>query len=284
MKRISKKLVLTCFGFIVIGIGLSLLGYHMGGTFSFSFSPDTKFLTADDIKNATKLIEQETAPFTGIDICSDTMNVEIRTGDSYSISYLETPYILTDYSVENGILTVVSNAKVQFFNFSLDFEPKEYTLTITVPENTELNTLFLQSKDNDCLLENQTADILSLETAYGDLSIANCTVNTGTIESQDGSITINGLTAAKTVLTLDYGNLTITDSPISQLSAKMSDGDCKIILTDDIDNYSLALESTDGYITIDGTETQSVYRTEKSGENTIQITNHYGDIDIFSGK
>lgn len=321
MKHSKKNLALLSLAFIITGICITGLGYILGGTFSFSFSPkNRKVITSKDMKNATQLIEKEIDAFSSVEIHSDALNLVIKPGDSYSISYPQSPYDETVYSVENNVLTVNSVTKNQFFFFSFDFEPKEKTITITVPE--KLDAITLQSEDSDCQLEGQTAWEANLNTSYGNLYMNNCSIQNAAINSKDGDISfkncqidsldvvlhyggctitdsiitdhsftlkdsdalINGLTAEKSDFSLKYGDLTMADSSIEQLSVMISDGDCKISLPEDKEEYSLLLDCTDGSITMDGKELHGTYQEEKTGKNTLQVTSRYGDIDILSGR
>ncbi len=321
MKHSKKSLALLSLGFIIIGICITGLGYILGGTFSFTFSPQNrKVLTSKDMKNATRLVEKETEAFTSVKIQSDQLDTVIQSGDCFSISYPESPYGHTSYSVEDNVLTVDSVTKNQFFFFSFDFEPREKTITITVPK--ALDHISLLCEDNDCRIEDQTADEISLDTDYGNLSIHNCNIKNAVIQSkngdvalkncqidslnakldygsctvtdsvindhtftlEDGDVLINKLTAQTSSFSLKYGDFTMADSPIEQLSVKITDGDCKVGLAEDKSQYSCLLDISDGYITVDGKEIQGTYMTEASGKNTVKITCKYGDIDIVSGR
>ena len=321
MKHSKKILALLSLVFIITGICITGLGYMLGGTFSFSFSPQNrKVVTSKDMKNATRLVEKETEAFSSVKIQSDQLDTVIQTGNCFSISYPESPNGQTSYSIEDNVLTVDSVTKNQFFFFSFDFEPIEKTITITVPE--ALDTISLLGEDCKCRIEDQTADEVSLDTDYGDIVIHNsnikntvirskngdvsfkncqidsldatldygsCTVtdsiiNNHTFALKDGDALIDRLTAQTGNFSLKYGDFTMADSSIEQLSAKITDGDCKISLAEDKSQYSLLLDASDGYITVDGKEMQGTYKTEVSGKNTVEITSKYGDIDIISGR
>ncbi|MCI8507247.1 MAG: DUF4097 domain-containing protein [Lachnospiraceae bacterium] len=319
MKHLKKNLALLSVVFIIIGICITGLGYMLGGTFSFSFSPQNrKVVTSKDMKNATRLVEKETEAFSSVKIQSDQLDTVIQAGDCFSISYPESPNGQTSYSIKDGVLTVDSVTKNQFFFFSFDFEPIEKTITITVPE--ALDTISLLGEDCECRIEDQTADEVSLDTDYGDIFIHNSNIKNTVIQSKNGDISfkncqidildaaldygsctitdsvinnhtftlkdgdalINRLTAQTSNFSLKYGDFTMADSSIEQLSVKITDGDCKISLAEDKSQYSLLLDITDGYITVDGKEMQGTYMKEASGKNTVEITSKYGDIDIIS--
>lgn len=321
MKHSKKNLALLSLGFIIIGICITGLGYALGGTFSFSFSPQNrKVITSKDMKDATRMVKKETEAFSSVNIESDQLDTVIQTGDCFSISYPESPYSQTSYSIEGNVLTVNSVTKNQFFFFSFDFEPREKTITITVPE--ALDTISWQGEDSDCQIKDQTTDTVNLDTDYGNLTIHNCNIKNAVIQSKDGDVLlkncqidsldasldygsctvtdsviddhtftlkdgdalINRLTARTGSFSLKYGDFTMADSPVEQLSVKITDGDCKISLAEDKSEYSLLLDGSDGYITIDGKEMQGTYKAETSGKNTVEITSKYGDIDIVSGR
>ncbi|MCM1498367.1 MAG: DUF4097 domain-containing protein [Clostridium sp.] len=313
----SKKLIPICVVFIIIGIGLSLLGYRMGGSFSFSFSPDAKLLTDEDIEKATKLTTEKTSPFTDMDIHSETMDVEVKTGDEYSISYPESPYDETVYSVENNVLTVDSITKNHVFFFSFDTAPQKKTITITVPK--QLSAMSLQSENGDCRIEGQTAEKATLIMDYGDLYIQDCDMENASITSKDGDVSckncridrldaalaygnctiadsvitdhsvtlkdgdavISNLRAQKSDFDLTYGDITMTDSRPRQLSVQISDGDCKITLPEDKDKYSLLLNNADGDTILDGSKFEGTYQSEGTGKYTVSVTSKYGDIHIL---
>lgn len=271
MKRTLKIVSLIALCFIVVGIALAVCGWMAGGTFSFAYLPkEHRFITGED--EAFTMKTEDLDSFTDIVLNVDSMDVKLLTGDKFSITYPESIYSEVTSNVDNNKLTVISNSRHKISFLSFGTQQKKEIITITVPKDAWINTIFYVIKLGDCEIENFTCYDLMVECDFGDIKIENLESGTADIKAKNGDVVVSNskvnvaefdlnlgncdiknLTATTANLNLDSGNCKMADSSIDELTYEGNLGNltsANCILK----NADLTLDSGDCTITALGTD------------------------------
>lgn len=143
MKKIKlPKSLLVKFSCVLLVLGVAIM------TFGFMKGPSGYIYYMNGIKTGNSLketnISEKTEPFNEIQIDSIYQNIEIKSGEDYSVSInSKTPYITPKFVVENGVLTVDYLSKNTDSKISVNITPNTYeqVIIITVPENVKISSL-----------------------------------------------------------------------------------------------------------------------------------------------
>lgn len=143
MKKIKlPKSLLVKFSCVLLVLGVAIM------TFGFMKGPSGYIYYMNGIKTGNSLketnISEKTEPFNEIQIDSIYQNIEIKSGEDYSVSInSKTPYITPKFVVENGVLTVDYVSKNTDSKISVNITPNTYeqVIIITVPENVKISSL-----------------------------------------------------------------------------------------------------------------------------------------------
>lgn len=317
MKQVIKITAIISLCFILIGIGLAGSGYMLGGSMSWSYLPSTnRFFTEKNAKH--KIIKKDLDAFTSIDLSSDSYDIVITQGDSYSLSYPEYKNIHTSYSVENDTLKLNSKSE-HTVNFSLSGTSySDYALVLTVPSKQALHEITLKSSSGDIELSHLTFDQVDLTANYGDITLSHLSGNALDLAADAGDVDISDTELESGNFTLNYGDFDIKSTTISEfnlvndsgdfsakkftsdttnlnlhygdadteastfrnLTATLDSGDCDLELTGSKSDYSLDLTSDTDDIEVEDEDTTSHYNYVRDTPNTIQVSTHYGSISL----
>jgi len=317
MNRTLKNITIVCLCIILFGIGLTGTGLLLGGTLFFSYDIGAhKMLTYKDMEY--KITTDNIDAFTSIDITTDALDITIESGDTYSISYPESEYEATTYTVKDNVLTVTSKDNFKNGIFFFNSYHTDRRCVITVPDSSTLNDITISSRDGDCKITKQSVGNMNLTVkygdtilekctiengnyklsdgdlllddceiteingnlSYGDCTIKNCTINENVFDLSDGDFTLENTVSGSTDVSMKYGGLSITKSSIDILTAQLQDGDCTIHMDDSITSYSANLYTDDGDIIINGQEQGEQYHSNGSDKKSIDVSTKYGDIEI----
>lgn len=317
MKQVIKITAIISLCFILIGIGLAGSGYMLGGSMNWSYLPSSnRFFTEKNAKH--KIIKKDLDAFTNIDLTSDSYDIVITQGDSYSLSYPEYNNIHTTYSVKNDTLMLESKSE-HTVNFSLSGTSySDYSLVLTVPSKQALNEIMLKSSSGDIELSHLTFDHINMTANYGDITLAhvsgnalkltadsgdvdisntkltsgNFTLNYGDFDiksttisefalvNDSGDFSAEKFTSDNTNLNLHYGDADTESSTIKNLTATLDSGDCDLELIGSKSDYSLDLTSDTDDVEVEDEDASGHYNYIRDTPNNIQVSTHYGSISL----
>ena len=317
MKQVIKITAIISLCFILIGIGLAGSGYMLGGSMSWSYLPSTnRFFTEKNAKH--KIIKKDLDSFTSIDLSSDSYDIVITQGDSYSLSYPEYTNIHTTYSVENDTLKLDSKSE-HTVHFSLSGTSySDYALVLTIPSKQALDKITLNNSSGDIELSDLTFDQINIAANYGDITLTNLSGNAIKLNADAGNVDISDTELASGNFTLNYGDFDIKSTTISEcelvndsgdftaskfisdnatlnlhygdvesesstirnLTATLDSGDCDLELTGSKSDYSLDLTSDTDDVEVDDENASGHYNYVRDTPNTIQVSTHYGSISL----
>lgn len=317
MKQVIKITAIISLCFILIGIGLAGSGYMLGGSMNWSYLPSSnRFFTEKNAKH--KIIKKDLDTFTSIDLASDSYDIVITQGDSYSLAYPEYNNIHTTYSVEDDTLKLESKSE-HTVNFSLSGTSySDYSLVLTVPSKQALSKITLKSSSGDIELSNLDFDQANVTANYGDITLSHLSGSTLDLKADAGDVDISDTELASGNFTLNYGDFDIKSTTISELAlvndsgdfsaekftsdsanlnlhygdvdtesstiknltATLDSGDCDLELTGSKSDYSLDLTSDTDDIEVGDEDASGHYNYVRDTPNTIQVSTHYGSISL----
>lgn len=285
MSKFGKLIAGTGLFLAISGGLLSLAGSAMGaeksldvhwGRYSFQLTP---YGVRDGAMHGGESVVEDLAleKFHSVDIDVSLADVTIERGSDYGVdlNWRGGDYQL-HYSNENGVLKVWDSGAD--YNFRSNFFA---SAAIYLPSGVSLTDV-------------------NMNLSMGDADVYDLTADRVTVDCEMGSATLDGLTAQVVDLELDMGSIDMTDTTVSEtLTAKVAMGGaslygdlaCDMDLTADMGNvtvgterpasdYSCALETDMGSITVDGEEYRHHYNGG-NGPHTLKANSGMGSVDLY---
>ena len=273
----------------VVIIGIMCIGIYSVASI---FMPDTKNIATG--KTFEKTYTEE-APDTVI-IDNSIGQLTIQSGEKFEVYATNIP---KDFSCEfdDGTLTIDNtyNKKINFSGTS------KCTLTITIPENTELKRLMISTDAGNCIITDISVDKFDIETGAGNSTITNLVSDTITVNAGAGNIEFKSSSLNDMTLNCGVGNLAIKDSTISgdskiecgvgnftlndcklsgECEADCGVGEFKLDLNGNLDDYEIDISSSLGKIKLNGKTYSEVENLNKGADNKLKIDGGVGEISI----
>lgn len=249
MKRAIYLSVISAVTAVCMVVGIC---YHMlgrGGNF-----PGISFFYGK-WGETVSLENEELASFEEISVVSDIMNVTLKQGSGYSISYKSSKKILPEYKVENGVLSLTQKQqKRSWNNFTCN-------VTITVPKTASLGAITINSNCGDTKMDGIMTASIHADADVGDIKISNCSV---------GDV----------VLQTDVGDCKFEDCSFDNMDIVSDIGDIKVESTKDLSAYNMDIYTDLGDVKINGQKQRKAYSTEGSSGNLLKIVTDCGDIHV----
>lgn len=231
--------------------------YHFGNFFSFlpfSFW-NTDASNGQVSSSGTQVLEGFDNIWADVDVSS----IIITRGENYSIDYKTTENIAPKYEVKNGTLTIKQTVK-HHRSGGFGTHNRSCTITITVPKDTTLASIELDSSVGDIRLDSIVADRLVTDSSVGDTEIRQCTIESIETDSSVGDTKITGCT----FLNLD------TDNDI---------GDIFVNSAKDLSDYEMELDTDIGNVTVNKHSHKRSYEQDGT-DGSITLDNSTGDISL----
>lgn len=220
----------------------------------------------------------------------------IESGDIFQVSGSN---VLKDFSCkfDDGTLTVDNtyNKKINISGTS------KCTLTITVPEGTNLKGLEISTGAGNCIISDITTDKFNIETGAGNTTITNFSADAITVNAGAGNIEFNSSSLDNITLNCGVGNLDINDSSISgkskiecgvgnftltncelsgECEADCGIGEFTLDLNGNLDDYEIDISSSVSKIKLNGKTYTKLDKLNKGADNSIKIDGGVGSISI----
>ncbi len=195
--------------------------------------------------------------FENITIEGSVLDITVKSGSSYSLSYDCVSYLLPDISLENDTLTIIQPA-VPHFGGSNNY----CQMTLTVPSKSALNELYIS-------------------TDVGDVSISELTSHSATIQSDVGELDIEKCSFTISDLSADVGDVEIKSCNFTHLNVSADVGDISIDSNGDLSAYQIELTTSMGAVTVNGEKHKKTFHQQSSGlSNSLTAYTSLGDIDL----
>lgn len=240
MKRTLYLLIITVVTIACVIIGVSA---HIGGFNMFGIS------FGDVISDESSLVAFDT-----INLDANVMELVLKPGEDYGISYSCTEGLVPTYEVKDQELIVKQEEKKTFWGNN------KCSMTITIPENKELAHVYMDINVGDVTVENIDMDTLIVESNIGDLNIKNINANDLTITCDTGDIEVDKVTFTNLDIRADVGDVDVTSAQ-------------------SLEDYSFEMNCDVGEITINDDDCGNEHNV-KGSKGTVIIDSDVGDVDV----
>ena len=227
----------------------------------------------DYVTNDLKTISNETIEISSLKIDLDYTNLEIISGDTFSV---ETNNSKISYKNNNGSIKI----KEENINW-LNKTNNNSNLIIYIPENmTMLDEINVTLGAGKLYVERLNTQRLDLELGAGEVNIENLTVlNEGKIDGGAGKIELKYSEINNLEANLGVGDFNFVGKLIGKSEIDSGIGQININLLDSKENYRLEIDKGIGNVTVDDEELQ-MNRIYGTGSNYLDIDGGVGSIKI----
>lgn len=232
--------------------------------------------------------------FTSIQADMSVIDLNVVSGDSYSIQYKANQKFVPEFEVKNNCLTIRQRQKVSVF-------PKrniKCTVTVTVADSLDsvkiqsdagmvtlsdqtITTLSLYADAGDINLKNCAFGKSTLETDAGDFDLKNCTFTAFSLYADAGDINLENCALDKGTLETDAGDVDLKNCTFTNMDISSDAGDVAIDSKEDLSGYHIDLDASFGDVTVNHKNQRSRYSHDgtRSG-HTLTVSTDAGDIDL----
>lgn len=248
----KKTIFLIILGVVTIGCIIYGTLYHIGGGlknlkrsgfivtddgkdggFSFHFDFDD-----DEETNDEHNLNQKLQAFSKIKIDSAIMEIRIEEGkDFYISSNWNRDWLRPEVSVNNGVLNVIQKS-----NRKNKAGTNNCRITITVPADTKLGDIDIDSNIGEIKLRKLEAEDVSINLNVGEISLRDVNFENVTIDNNVGEVSVD------------------TDA--------------------NLDDYDISLSTDVGQVNYNGRSYKRSYNQNGSGKNRIKINTNVGEINV----
>lgn len=278
MKNILKKLTKISLIILPIGVLLLIIGLCSGGKFNYAIDMNNKKMyVAEEGEHTSVSKTLEVDAFNELEMDIDVAEVEIKQGDDYCVSYNLEKWSVPTVEVKDQKLTV-SNADKQTTHIGFQFDifgfhigphvwdDEGNKITITVPEDVELNDLkLIVSSGNISIEKIQIADY-SIEAESGEVILSNTELGKGSIFAKYGNVEFKQIEGKKCLLNMESGSGAFEDVKLEQLDLNAEYGNVEF---DKTEILTLMIENSSGEV-----------RLNQFKGDTMDIVAEYGNISI----
>lgn len=215
-------------GLILIGLIAVFVGFQLGGDKPVYWT--SSGIKVGEAKQVT--INKTVDPFKNLYVNSnDYKEINLSYGDEWKItgqvpkdSLLITPTqdtltIKTKSQNRIGVFNVQNK-----FGFGFGSEDERNTLNITVPKDTQLNIVEIESNIGDTIVDGIKADKLTLDTDMATTTLKNSTIGALEVTTDAGSLELRETTVTATKIEMDMGSITLTNATLGATEIDMSAG------------------------------------------------------------
>lgn len=193
--------------------------------------------------------------FTSISADVSMMDIDIVSGDEYSLSYSAHEKLAPKFEVKNSCLEITQKPAKNFWG------RKTCSVTITVPG--ELSSVYLDMSAGDIDLNGITADRLDIDVSAGDLDISDCKLGDASVDASTGDI--------------DFLN-----TEFDKLEIDASIGDIQVDAAEDLSDYKIKLDTSLGDVDVNGRDYKDCFfqNAGEDGRKSLTIVTSTGDIEL----
>lgn len=253
----KKNVYLTILAIVTVICVIAGTCYHVfSWGFSFMENAIPFFISDERKESAGKLTdsgELNLDSFTSIYADVSVMDLDIVSGDQYSISYSANEKLIPEYEVQDSRLVIKQKKKKLWGN-------KKCSVTITVPE--ELKEVELDASVGDIDLKGISVSDLEIDASVGDVKIAGCTLKVATVDASTGDIGFSNTAFDTLEVDASVGNVDL-DSAV------------------DLSVYSVILDTSVGNVSVNGQDYKRHYshNGSQSGKS-LTVDCSVGDIEL----
>lgn len=256
------KILAICLGIIII------INIFSGIFYGLSFITNINLNTQEKTKN----FEETYQNIEEIKIDGIISNITIKSGNVFKVTAQN---VGTKFSsnIEHNTLKIEENQNIF---------PKnnwEGNIIITVPKDTLLNKLSIDTGASQVTIQDIYANILDMDNGAGILTITNSKFNKADIDGGAGKISINSSTLNNLDMDTGVGEIEIEAIITGNSEIDCGVGEVNITLLGTKEDYSITIEKGIGNIKIDN-ENQANDSTYGSGNNKLKLEGGVGNISL----
>jgi DUF4097 and DUF4098 domain-containing protein YvlB len=298
----TKVLLLIAGALLVVGGILATAGYALGGMKSVNLTPSGLAVSRPGSGDMVT-IDERWAKLTSVDIDTSIGDLRMEEGDSFSLKgAYNSAYIQLEVSENNGVLTVRSIDKHNYFGFNFGFfSESAHEMVLTYPKGTKFKDVSVKGSLGSLRAGDLTTENLSVSLNAGSFTAGHLTAETATIDMDLGNCDIDDLRVSQSAqATLHAGNFTVRNSNVTDLTAKTDLGNMsyagvlkgKADLSLDLGSLNLNLDMAEkdlsyslecdmGSITLNGKSLGTSARvSESSSVLALEVSSNLGSVKI----
>ena len=265
----TKVFSLVALGFLLVGL--------IGATMSFSHSNLKSFIKNGHFENQYSNTKQgfvQENEYSNLNINVDSIKVELKKTNASTISWSLGGYTKNlpkvETSVNNDTLSISIEEKNQWFSIGHFISNELTTLTIFIPENSEINSLDIDCNSGMIKCRNLDFDDVDISLDSGIVDIMSMNGKDIKIKSDSGIIKLDQVSAQFIEANVDSGKLNL-EHVRGDIKSRVDSGILTMTSTDLDQNIDLQVDS--GIINI---------KTETEPENaTINLNIDSGIARVF---
>ena len=251
----KKNIYLTTITIITVICIIAGSLYHIGG---FALGLFDNLIPHSD-KSLGNVCTKELSvdEFSNLIFDTTISNINVTTGDSYTVSYKCNKRLVPKIKSSGDTLTI-SQSKGANYRRNTTSE-----ITVTIPEGAALNKLSFDTGMGEVNLDALTAADAEFNTGVGDLYVTNCSFSTCDVDGGTGDLSFENCAFDKMDIDVGAGDITVTSSQ-------------------SLDGYAMDLDSGIGNITINGNDYGDEYEVNEKAEKVkhLIIDSGLGDIEV----
>ena len=232
----KKTIILIILGIVTVGCIIFGTAYHVGGSLRLIKNPG-HFITNDD-ETGSNSMDQSVQAFSKIKINSSVMQIIIEEGDSFSVrGSWNKNWLRPELSVNNGVLDIQQHGKKHN-----NTGTNNCRITITVPSNTRLNDIDIDSNVGEIKFRSINSDEISIKLNVGEISMRDVSFDNVDIDNNVGEISV--YTPAE------------------------------------LDDYDISLSTDVGEVNVNGKSYKRSYNQNGNRNRKIKIDTNVGEINL----
>lgn len=238
-----------------------------------------------DSEGDTSLKSEELTPdeFHSISIDTNILSVTIQEGDSYQISYACRKKLVPEITVKDGKLKVKQDDSFQL-NSLFKNQSETNSMTITIPSDTKLEDLKINSDIGNITLDGISAQKLELSLDVGNGEVTDCTFDKTDVEADVGNITLSHCDLGKCELNADTGNIECASSLFTEMKASNDIGNIELEYPASR-SYSVDASTELGSVHVNNSNEKRNFKGDLTGENStplykLDLSNSMGNINL----
>ena len=257
---------------VAIGLAVMLIVNIFSGIF-YALSWVTDYFMKETISEGTTTFKENYEEINEIDIEATTSNIVIQSGNKFTV---ETKNLKSNFSskVRNQIL------KIEEDNNWFQKKEERGKIIITVPQNTKLNKLSINTGAGKFEINNIQVQEVELDHGTGDLEVYNSTFYETDIDAGVGEIYIRNSTLNHVDLDAGVGKIDMEAKITGTSQIECGIGSIELTLIGTDDDYTINTEKGIGSITINDQE-QKNNMTYGTGANILTLEGGIGSINVY---
>lgn len=248
-------------------VAISFAFFLIFSIFSFTIFVVSSFVTTSQKEETSEITKEYQDDYEKLSIQLNATSLEIKKGDIFKIE------------TNNNRIQIEKQDQQIFIKEKKFVSNKEYHLIIYIPEEYELNEVFIDSDVGTINIDQIITKKLQFNLGAGKVTIQDLEVSEKTkINGGAGSISIQNGLLNNADLDLGIGNLKVTTKLLGNSKIDAGVGNISLNLIGNQEEYQIKLEKGIGNIKINQQEMNNT--TYGDGSNMVSIGGGIGNINV----